>query len=244
MTTPKPPTPPPSVPQGPPPGPQATVSAKTEPAAPPEPKPPTPATEAPTTTAAAPPPSGTESPSPSPSTTTASSSTPTTPSTTEPSTPTSTEEPTPDPDRPKDPGPAALFDAVAAEHAAIYGYGLVSAHVMPDDNELVSQALAQHRDRREAAVALMNDRSLKPPLPAAGYQLPMVVNNASSAAKLAVRLESDCAVAWRAVLEQTDSDSDREFGTKALTQCAVLAARWRKVLGAWPVTEAFPGGSE
>lgn len=226
MTTPKPPTPPPSVPHGPPPGPQTTASAKTESAAPPAP--------------------GPESPgqSSSPSTTTSPSPTSTTSSTTEPSTPTSTEEPTPDPDRPKDPGPAALFDAVAAEHAAIYGYGLVSAHVMPDDNELVSQALAQHRDRREAALALMSDRSLKAPLPAAGYQLPMVVNNASSAAKLAVRMESDCAVAWRAVLEQTDSEQDREFGTKALTQCAVLAARWRKVLGAWPVTEAFPGGSE
>ena len=169
---------------------------------------------------------------------------PTPSSTTEEPTPTSTEEPTPDPDRPKEAGPAALFDAVAVEHAAIYGYGLVSAHVMPDDNELVSESLAQHRERREAAVKLMNERSVKAPLPAAGYQLPMVVNTSTNAAKLAVRMESDCAVAWRAVLEQTDSEQDREFGTTALTQCAVLAARWRKVLGAWPVTEAFPGGSE
>ena len=51
------------------------------------------------------------------------------------------ESPTPasDPDRPKDAGPAALFDAVAAEHAAIYGYGVVSAHIMPEENELVSR---------------------------------------------------------------------------------------------------------
>ena len=34
------------------------------------------------------------------------------------------------------------------------------------------------------------------------------------------------------------------FGLTALTQCAVTAARWRQVLGAWPVTEAFPGGGE
>lgn len=242
MTTPQPPTPQPPIP---------TASAKTDPSALPTPK-----QQSPTTPAEAPAPPSTEpprsapsastttapSPSPTPSSTTPSSTTPS--STTETTTPSSTEEPTPDPDRPKDPGPAALFDALAAEHAAIYGYGLVSAHVMPDDNELVSEALAQHRDRREAVVALMNERSLKIPLPAPGYQLPMVVNNASNAAKLAVRMESDCAVAWRAVLEQTDSDQDREFGTTALTQCAVLAARWRRVLGAWPVTEAFPGGSE
>ena len=31
-----------------------------------------------------------------------------------------------------------LFDAVATEHAAIYGYGIVSAHSSPDENDLVS----------------------------------------------------------------------------------------------------------
>jgi hypothetical protein len=153
-------------------------------------------------------------------------------------------DPTPDPDRPTESGPAALFDAIAAEHAAIYGYGLVSAHVMPDDNELVSTAIAEHRDRREAATTLLTERSVKAPLPAIGYQLPMVVDSPTDAARLAIRMERDCAVAWRAVLEQADSEQDRSFGGTALTQCAVMAARWRVVLGAWPVTEAFPGGSE
>ena len=66
--------------------------------------------------------------------------------------PTPTPTPTPDPNRPEDAEPAALFDAVATEHAAIYGYGVVSAHVMPEDNELVSEAVAQHRDRRALIV--------------------------------------------------------------------------------------------
>ena len=57
-------------------------------------------------------------------------------------------EPTADPNRPTDSDQAALFDAVAAEHAAIYGYGIVSAHIYPDENELVSRVLAEHRDRR------------------------------------------------------------------------------------------------
>ena len=165
-----------------------------------------------------------------------------------PSPSTSSAEPSPDPDRPEDSGPAALFDAVAAEHAAIYGYGMVSAHVMPDDNELVSRSVAEHRDRREAAVALLNEQSVTVPLPAVGYELPIVVNSPADAAKLAVRMESDCAVAWRAVLEQASgedtAEKDRAFAGTALTQCAVMAARWRKVQGAWPVTEPFPGGSE
>ena len=155
---------------------------------------------------------------------------------------------TPDPDRPSEAGPGAWFDAVAAEHAAIYGYGLVSAHVMPDDNKLVSESIAEHRDRREAAVTLMTERSIKVPMPAVGYQLPMAVDSPAAAATLAIRMESDCAVAWRAVLEQTaggdTAEQDRTFAGTALTQCAVLAARWRVVQGGWPVTEAFPGGSE
>ena len=158
--------------------------------------------------------------------------------------PNTSAEPTPDPDRPEDPGPAALFDAVAAEHAAIYGYGLVSAHVMPDENDLVSKAVAEHRERREAATTLMIERSITVPLAAVGYQIPLVVDTPNNAAKLAIRMESDCAVAWRAVLEQTDNEQDRSFAGTALTQCALMAARWRQVLGAWPITEAFPGGGE
>ncbi|HPX36261.1 MAG TPA: ferritin-like domain-containing protein [Mycobacterium sp.] len=158
--------------------------------------------------------------------------------------PTPPPSPTPDPNRPEDAEAAALFDAVAAEHAAIYGYGVVSARVMPDQNDLVSQAVAQHRDRREAAMGMLKERSITAPLPAAGYQLPFSVTGPIGAAKLAVRMESDCAVAWRAVLEQSGSEQDRGFALTALTQSALMAARWRQVLGAWPVTEAFPGGSE
>ena len=77
-------------------------------------------------------------------------------------------EPAPDPDRPEAPDQAALYDAVAAEHAAIYGYGMVSAHSLPTRNELISEALAQHRERREAAIALLDERQVRVPLPAAG----------------------------------------------------------------------------
>ena len=152
--------------------------------------------------------------------------------------------PTPDPNRPKDADHAAWFDAVAAEHAAIYGYGVVSAHVMPDQNDLVSEAVLAHRDRREAALAKLKEWSVTAPLPAAGYQLPFPVTGPIGAGKLAVQMESDCAVAWRAVMEQSGTEQDRSFALTALTQCALLAAKWRQVLGAWPVTEAFPGGKE
>ncbi|MDT5014417.1 MAG: hypothetical protein QOD39_577, partial [Mycobacterium sp.] len=48
----------------------------------------------------------------------------------------------------------------------------------------------------------------------------------------------------RAVLEQATEQQDRAFAVAALTECAVTAARWSRVLGVSPITVAFPGGSE
>lgn len=153
-------------------------------------------------------------------------------------------QPTTTPSRPRNPADGALFDAVAAEHATIYGYGFVSAYSAPDVNQLVADSMNDHRDLREAAIAMLSARSVTPPIAAVGYQLPMPVANPTDAAKLAVRMEEDDAVAWRAALEQAKTDDDRAFAVKALAACAVRAARWRQVLRAWPVTRAFPGGSE
>ncbi|WP_019969716.1 ferritin-like domain-containing protein [Mycobacterium sp. 141] len=155
-----------------------------------------------------------------------------------------TTEPPSEPARPADAADRALFDAIATEHSIIYGYGIVSAHSTPDDNALVAAAMAEHRNRREAAIAMLTARSVSPPLPAAGYQLPIPVANPTDAANLAVRMEQDAAVAWRAVLEQATRSEDRAFAVTALTQAAVTAAKWRARLGTWPVTVAFPGGAE
>lgn len=145
---------------------------------------------------------------------------------------------------PRDSQDAALCDALATEHAVIYGYGMVSAHSEPDVNKLVSYALNQHRERRDQVIAMLAARSVTGPVAAAGYKLPMPVNNATDAGRLAVQMEKDTQVAWRAVIEQAQTPQDREFGVTALTQSAVLAARWNQVLAAWPITTAFPGGSE
>lgn len=154
-------------------------------------------------------------------------------------TPSTTNQPSPE-----QPDAAALVDAVATEHAIIYGYGIVSAHSTPDANDLVSDALAQHRERREATIAILANRSVSAPLPAAGYQLPIAMHNPADAANLAVRMEDDAAVAWRAVLEAAQSGEDRTFAVTALTQSAVLSARWSQMLGVTPITVAFPGGNE
>jgi hypothetical protein len=136
---------------------------------------------------------------------------------------------------------AALCTALTTEHAVIYGYGIVSAHSPPDVNKLVAYALKQHRERRDQVIAMLAGRSINAPIAAAGYQLPIPVHNATDAAHLAVRMEKDTEVAWRAAIEQAQTPPDRGFGVTALAQSAILAARWNQVLSIWPITTAFPG---
>ncbi|BBX97466.1 ferritin-like domain-containing protein [Mycobacterium lacus] len=138
----------------------------------------------------------------------------------------------------------SLSDALAIEHATIYGYGIVSALSPPSVNSLVAEALTQHRQRRDDVIAMLAARKITAPVAAAGYQLPMQVGSAADAARLAVRMENDGATAWRAVVERADTAGDRAFASTALTQSAVMAARWNRVLGAWPITASFPGGNE
>ena len=144
----------------------------------------------------------------------------------------------------KDADNAALSDALAIEYSTIYGYGIVSALSPPSVNDLVVEARLQHRQRRDDAIPMLAARKVTPPVAAAGYQLPMPVGSAADAARLAVRMENDCSTAWRAVIEHAETADDRAFGATALTQSAVMAARWNKTLGAWPITTTFPGGNE
>ncbi len=148
------------------------------------------------------------------------------------------------PHRPSDAAAAALYDALVTEHATIYGYGIVSAHSTPDDNHLVAQAMAAHREQRETLLGLLDKRGVVAPLTAAGYQLPIKIDDPTDAANLAVRMETDAAVAWRAVAEQSDNSDERSYAVTALTQSAVRAAQWKLILKIWPVTVPFPGGSE
>ncbi|CKP81899.1 hypothetical alanine rich protein [Mycobacterium tuberculosis] len=57
---------------------------------------------------------------------------------------------------------AALCDALAVEHATIYGYGIVSALSPPGVNFLVADALKQHRHRRDDVIVML-PRAESPP---------------------------------------------------------------------------------
>ena len=118
---------------------------------------------------------------------------------------TSAEPSTSGPSGPSGPADTALSAALTNEHAVIYGYGIVSAHCAPEMNTLVSFALNQHRQRRDRVISMLAGGSVTAPVAAAGYQLPMPVNSATDAVRLAERMEKDTEVAWRAFIEQAQS---------------------------------------
>ncbi len=140
-----------------------------------------------------------------------------------------------------------LADAVRAEHAAVYAYGLVDAYASPQRRTAVTEAAAIHRLRRDATMSLLRANGVQPPAAEAGYVIPAPVTDPVTAAALAAEVESETAVAWRAVLERSTPQPQgataglRSTAVDALTDCALRCASWRAVLGQLPSTTAFPG---
>ncbi|MET7767497.1 ferritin-like domain-containing protein [Nocardia sp. NPDC005366] len=135
----------------------------------------------------------------------------------------------------------AMLDALAAEHAAVYAYGVIAAYASPERTRLVAEDTAAHRARRDATVEALKAAGVTAPAPEAAYTTPFPVDDPIPAARLAVTVENDAAVAWRAVVEHADSESARGIGVDALTECALRLATWQAILGANPPTIAFPG---
>ncbi|WP_031467329.1 ferritin-like domain-containing protein [Sciscionella sediminilitoris] len=135
----------------------------------------------------------------------------------------------------------ALQQALAAEHAAVWSYGLASAFVAAGEQQTVTKAAATHRAERDSAERLIRDGGGQPVAQQPGYATPKPVTDADSAMRLLAVAERDCAATWRAVLERTEDVPLRETALHALTYSAVAATRWRKLTGQVPSAAALPG---
>ena len=134
----------------------------------------------------------------------------------------------------------ALGLALEAEHAAVWGYGVVGAALTAADRGTATGAEAAHRDVRDSVLTLLSERSVEPPGAEGGYALPFPVLSPVDAAALAVVLEDGTAAAWVRVLDQAAERSTRELAVEALTGAEVRAVGWRTAAGR-PPTTAFPG---
>lgn len=135
----------------------------------------------------------------------------------------------------------ALVDALRAEHAAVYAYGIVAAYSNPTRAGRVAADTAAHRATRDATIDALSAASVAAPGTELGYTLPFPVTDPTTAIRLAATIEADTAVAWRSVIERAQSEPTRASAVDALTESALRAAHWRAVLGVAPPTVAFPG---
>ncbi|HEV7657048.1 MAG TPA: ferritin-like domain-containing protein [Mycobacteriales bacterium] len=135
----------------------------------------------------------------------------------------------------------ALQTALAAEHAVIWGYGIVGARAGDPLQAAVRDADDAHRTRRDQTVTLITTYGGDPVPTESSYALPFPVTDRRSALRLAVHLEEGAAAAWRYTVAATDDVDVRRTALLALADAAVRATRWRVALPIAPATVPFPG---
>ena len=135
----------------------------------------------------------------------------------------------------------ALGEALAAEHAAVWGYGVVGAALDEKARQPAEDAEAAHRDVRDQVSTLLADRKAEVVDAKGGYALPFPVLSAVDAAALGAVLEDGVTAAWVRVLDQAAERSTRELAVGVLSAAEVRAVGWRVAAGKPPVTRPFPG---
>ena len=128
----------------------------------------------------------------------------------------------------------ALQAALAAEHAAVYGYGVAGAHLSGARQKAAAQDWRIHEASRDALAAMITALGAQPVAAAAAYRLPFRVSSGRDAVSLAAFLEDRVATAYLGVVALTETRL-RMFGARAVESAALRAAGWRGQ------TLAFPG---
>jgi hypothetical protein len=143
------------------------------------------------------------------------------------------------PGRPATPAAAvgALQAALAAEHAAVYGYGVAGAHLSGARQKAAEQDWQLHEASRDALAAMITALGAQPVAAAAAYRLPFPVNSGRAAVSLAAFLEDRVATAYLGVVALSETRL-RLFGARALESAALRAAGWRGRTHAVPGLEA------
>ncbi|GAA4333007.1 hypothetical protein GCM10023086_64110 [Streptomyces venetus] len=127
----------------------------------------------------------------------------------------------------------ALQAALAAEHAAVYGYGVVGGRVGDRRRAEARAAYDAHRARRDGLVREIKDLGGRPLAASAGYALPFPVPDAAAAVRLAAELEDRVAGVYSDLVRAAGGPR-RSLAAEALREAAVRAVRWRGESVAFP----------
>ncbi|HEX3752555.1 MAG TPA: DUF4439 domain-containing protein [Streptosporangiaceae bacterium] len=129
---------------------------------------------------------------------------------------------------------AALQGVLAAENAAVYGYGLAGAQLSGSLYPTAQQDWTLHRTSRATVSSMITQRGGTPAPAAAAYRPPFPVNSSASARALAALLENGLVQAYLGLVALDDA-ALRAYGAGEMQAAAIRAAFWRGS------TIAFPG---
>lgn len=143
---------------------------------------------------------------------------------------------------------SARQGALAAEHAAIFGYAALGPHLAAADAAQARADERAHRAQRDALAAAITATGAQPVASRAAYPLPDALTSTLAAQRVALQLEVACAQGWRFVLVvsaavpgSTPLASIRADAVRALSAAAVRAMRWRNRIDPSAPTVPFPG---
>jgi hypothetical protein len=147
---------------------------------------------------------------------------------------------------------SALTDAwqgaLGAEQQAAFGYALAGPHFDTDASARMARTCQRaHEALRDQTAAAITRAGASPRPPAADYPALYPVRDAVAATRLAVRLETSAAAAWRYLYAVAAGSSGpgastaRTAAQAALNASAVRATRWRMQVDPGAATVAFPG---
>jgi hypothetical protein len=128
----------------------------------------------------------------------------------------------------------ALQAALAAENAAIYGYGVAGAYLSGSLANAAHDDWHAHLLARDALQSMISALGATPTAASPAYALPFTVSDPGSAVRLAAYLEDGVTSAYLGVVGVADL-SLRAFGAQAMRDPALRAARWSGT------TPPFPG---
>jgi hypothetical protein len=136
---------------------------------------------------------------------------------------------------------SALQAALRAEHAAVYGYGVVGARLRGPLQRSARSFWHAHRVQRDALAARITAAGAEPEAAAVAYTLPAEVTSTRSAAHVAAVLEDDLVTAY-AGLAGAAEPALRTLAARAMQDAMARAVRWRSEADrpASPAS-AFPG---
>jgi hypothetical protein len=129
---------------------------------------------------------------------------------------------------------AALQGALAAEHAVVYGYGVVGAMLTGTEQSDARTYWTAHQVARDTLVTMLVKLGATPVAASPAYKLPFAVTGTESAARLAAVLENGVTRAYLGLVAVSDP-ALRTFAAQAMQASASRALAWSGT------TIAFPG---